>query len=99
MELKITYDPTTSGSLGNAQRVKEEVDDFISNGTITTSISHSLMEGSTGDFKVMLGDDCCVYDKSHPTRNNRFPDDNEIATTVKTRCDFNSFTLCRDGEK
>ena len=56
MKLQIIYDSNTSGSLSNAQRVQSEVNEYITSGSISNSVSSSLEQGSSGDFKVILND-------------------------------------------
>ena len=95
MELKITYDPETSGSLGNAQRVQSEVASFVSDGKITVSIDYNLVEGSSGDFKVEL-EDCCLFNK----KGNRdigvdFPVQYNMAIDVMWRANNKLFNNCR----
>ena len=98
MELKITYDPETSGSLGNAQRVQSEVASFVSDGKITVSIDYNLVEGSSGDFKVEL-EDCCLFDTKHHFREyQNFPEKDEMAVDVMIRGNSNYLENCRDGE-
>ena len=94
MELKITYDPDTSGSLGNAQRIQSEVTSFVSDGKITVSIDYNLVEGDSGDFKVEF-EDCCLFDKNCSYDVDEYPLEDKISIDVMFRSNNNLITNCR----
>ena len=94
MELKITYDPETSGSLGNAQRIQSEVDSFVSDGKITVSIDYNLVEGNSGDFKVEL-EDCCIFDTNSKYDNYDYPPEYKMAIDVMSRGNSNILNNCK----
>tara|TARA_R100001594_G_C3977744_1_gene249310 strand:+ start:338 stop:631 length:294 start_codon:yes stop_codon:yes gene_type:complete len=94
MELKITYDPETSGSLGNAQRVQSEVASFVSDGKITVSIDYNLVEGNSGDFKVEL-EDCCLFDTNSVYDIDDYPIEYKMAIDVMSRGNSNILKDCR----
>ena len=100
MKLQIIYDSNTSDSLSNAQRVQSEVNEYITSGSISNSVSSSLEQGSSGDFKVILNETCCLYNINHRTRYGEFPQEYEISWNVRDRINYNLLDArCRDGEE
>ena len=100
MKLQIIYDSETSSSLGHAQRVQSEVNEYITSGSISNSVSSSLEQGSSGEWKVTLNETCCLYDLNHWTRHGLFPEEYIIPRYVRDRIDNNLLdNKCRDGEE
>ena len=81
MKLQIMYDSETSGSFGNAQRVQSEVNQSITDGSISNSVSSSLEQGNSNEFKVFL-EGCCIWKNNI---NRIFPTEDEITHNVYAR--------------
>ena len=101
MKLEITYNPNTSGSLGNAQRIIQEINTEISTGLIPSSVSSSLLEDTSGELKVVLNGTCCIYSLSYNMENrghyHNFPETGSIALDVRKRVAFDVLhTSCFD---
>ena len=100
MKLEITYNPNTSGSLGNAQRIIQEINTEISTGLIPSYVSSSLLEDDSKELKVVLNENCCVYDLSYDkkyfVRYLDFPETGSIAQQVRIRVEKDIFKNCVD---
>ena len=54
MKLQIIYDSETSSSFEHAQRIQSEVNQLITDGSVSNDLSSSLEQGNSNEFKVFF---------------------------------------------
>ena len=95
MKLQIFYS-NESGSLGNAQRIQQEIDTYKSNGKINTSISSSLEECDDDYFRIVLNEDCLIWtNKELPPNSLKYPEPDDIGLHLEIRNKHNYYKHCR----
>ena len=95
MKLQIFYS-SESGSLGNAQRIQQEVNTYLSDGKINSSISSSLEECDDNYFRIVLNEDCLIWTNKELTpKSFMYPEPGDIGLHLEIRHKYNFYKHCR----